>query len=255
MIGGHHDPNQELMAQGMANMVMPFVGGMPATGALARTVTNVKNGASSPVAGMVHAMGLLLIVLLGAPLVSHIPVGVLSASLLFIAWNMGDWRALVRLSQFRWPYRFTLLAVFVLTVLVDLSIGMAVGMAAASLTFIHRISHLTQRKLLHTSAQTRVWAIDGALFFGAVDLLALIASDLPKNTLVLELGGLIYIDSSGADALQSLQQTCERQGVQIMLCGLNAQPLDILQRTGLLARLKTPNAVSDWQTAVRVATE
>jgi SulP family sulfate permease len=255
MIGGHHDPNQELMAQGMANMVMPFVGGMPATGALARTVTNVKNGASSPVAGMVHALGLLLIVLLGAPLVSHIPVGVLSAILLFIAWNMGDWRALVRLSQFRWPYRFTLLAVFVLTVLVDLSVGMAVGMVAACLTFIYRISHLTQRKLLHTSAQTRVWAIDGALFFGAVDLLALIASDLPKNTLVLELGGLIYIDSSGADALQSLQQTCERQGVQIMLCGLNAQPLDILQRTGLLARLKTPNAVSDWQTAVRVATE
>jgi SulP family sulfate permease len=243
MIGGRHDPNQELMAQGLANMVIPFVGGMPATGALARTVTNVKNGASSPVAGMVHALGLLLIVMLAAPLVSHIPVGVLSTILLFIAWNMGDWRAFVRLSQFRWPYRFTLLAVFVLTVLVDLSVGMAVGVAAACLTFIYRISQLTQRKLLHTSAQTQVWLIDGALFFGAVDLLELIASDLPDNTLVLELGGLIYIDSSGADAMQSLLQTCEHRGVQLMLCGLNAQPLDILQRTGLLARLKTPNAV------------
>ena len=255
MIGGRHDPNQELMAQGMANMVMPFVGGMPATGALARTVTNVKNGASSPVAGMVHALGLLLIVWLAAPLVSHIPVGVLSAILLFIAWNMGDWRAFTQLSQFRWPYRFTLLAVFVLTVLVDLSTGMAVGMAAACLTFIYRISSLTNRQLLHRTANTQVWALNGALFFGAVALLELIANDLPDNTLVLELGGLIYIDSSGADALQSLQQTCEKQDVQLMLCGLNAQPLDILQRTGLLARMKTPNTVSDWQTAVRVATE
>ena len=255
MIGGRHDPNQELMAQGLANMVMPFVGGMPATGALARTVTNVKNGASSPVAGMVHALGLLLIVWLAAPLVSHIPLGVLSALLLFIAWNMGNWRAFVRLSQFRWPYRFTLLAVFVLTVLVDLSVGMAVGMAAASLTFIYRISHLTQRKLLQSSAHTRVWAIDGALFFGAVDLLTLIASDLPENELVLDLSGLIYIDSSGADALQNLLQTCERRGVQLILCGLNPQPLDILKRTGLLERLNVHPDVSDWQTAARVATE
>ena len=255
MIGARHDPNQELMAQGMANMVMPFVGGMPATGALARTVTNVKNGASSPVAGMVHALGLLLIVLLAAPLVSHIPVGVLSAILLFIAWNMGDWRAFVSLSQFRWPYRFTLLAVFVLTVCIDLSVGMAVGMAAACLTFLYRISSLTQRQLLEKTSDTQVWSIKGALFFGAVDLLELIINDLPEQTLVLELGGLIYIDSSGADALQNLLQTCENRQVQLVVCGLNPQPWDILRRTHLLERLKTHNNVSDWQNAVRVATE
>ncbi len=255
MIGARHDPNQELMAQGLANMVMPFVGGMPATGALARTVTNVKNGASSPVAGMVHALGLLLIVLLAAPLVSHIPVGVLSAILLFIAWNMGDWRAFVSLSQFRWPYRFTLLAVFVLTVCIDLSVGMAVGMAAACLTFLYRISSLTQRQLLEKTSGTQVWSIKGALFFGAVDLLELIINDLPEQTLVLELGGLIYIDSSGADALQNLLQTCEYRQVQLVVCGLNPQPWDILRRTGLLERLKTHNNVSDWQNAVRVATE
>jgi SulP family sulfate permease len=255
MIGARHDPNQELMAQGMANMVMPFVGGMPATGALARTVTNVKNGASSPVAGMVHALGLLLIVSLAAPLVSHIPVGVLSAILLFIAWNMGDWRAFVRLSQFRWPYRFTLLAVFVLTVCIDLSVGMAVGMTAACLTFLYRISSLTQRQLLEKTSGTQVWSIKGALFFGAVDLLELIINDLPEQTLVLELGGLIYIDSSGADALQNLLQTCENRQVQLVVCGLNPQPWDILRRTGLLERLKTHNNVSDWQNAVRVATE
>ena len=255
MIGDRHDPNQELMAQGLANMVMPFVGGMPATGALARTVTNVKNGASSPVAGMVHALGLLLIVWLAAPLVSHIPLGVLSALMLFIAWNMGDWRAFVRLSQFRWPYRFTLLAVFMLTVLVDLTAGMAVGLIGACLTFIYRISNLTHRKLLHATARTQVWALNGALFFGAVDLLEQTAQDLPKKTLVLELSGLIYIDSSGADALHSLLSRCEQQQVQLILCGLNPQPLDILERTGLLVRLKDHPIVSDWQTAIRVATE
>ena len=255
MIDDRHDPNQELMAQGLANMVMPFVGGMPATGALARTVTNVKNGATSPVAGMVHALGLLLIVWLAAPLVSHIPLGVLSALLLFIAWNMGNWRAFTQLSQFRWPYRFTLLAVFVLTVLVDLSTGMAVGMAAACLTFIYRISSLTNRQLLHRTANTQLWALNGALFFGAVALLELIANDLPDHTLVLDTQGLIYVDSSGADALRNLLLTCEQQQIQLMLCGLNPQPLDILQRTGLLVRLKAHNILSDWQTAVRVATE
>lgn len=255
MIDDRHDPNQELMAQGLANMVMPFVGGMPATGALARTVTNVKNGATSPVAGMVHALGLLLIVWLAAPLVSHIPLGVLSALLLFIAWNMGNWRAFTQLSQFRWPYRFTMLAVFVLTVLVDLSTGMAVGLAAACLTFIYRISSLTNRQLLHRTANTQVWALNGALFFGAVALLELIANDLPDHTLVLDTQGLIYVDSSGADALRNLLLTCEQQQIQLMLCGLNPQPLDILQRTGLLVRLKAHNILSDWQTAVRVATE
>ena len=250
MIGDRHDPNQELMAQGLANMAMPFVGGMPATGALARTVTNVKNGASSPVAGMVHALGLLLIVLLAAPLVSHIPLGVLSALLLFIAWNMGDWRAFVRLSQFRWPYRFTLLAVFVLTVLVDLSVGMAIGLAAACLTFIYRISSLTQRKLLHATAHTQVWAFDGALFFGAVDLIEQTSHDLPEKKLVLDLGGLIYIDSSGADGLHGLLDACEHKHVELKLCALNPQPLDILGRTGLLARLKPGGVVADWQTAI-----
>ena len=255
MIDDRHDPNQELMAQGLANMVMPFVGGMPATGALARTVTNVKNGATSPVAGMVHALGLLLIVWLAAPLVSHIPLGVLSALLLFIAWNMGNWRAFTQLSQFRWPYRFTMLAVFVLTVLVDLSTGMAVGLAAACLTFIYRISSLTNRQLLHRTANTQVWALNGALFFGAVALLELIVNDLPDHTLVLDTQGLIYVDSSGADALRNLLLTCEQQQIQLMLCGLNPQPLDILQRTGLLVRLEAHNILSDWQTAVRVATE
>jgi SulP family sulfate permease len=175
--------------------------------------------------------------------------------LLFIAWNMGDWRAFAQLSQFRWPYRFILLAVFVLTVMVDLSTSMAVGLAAAAVTFIHRISSLTQCKCLHSSGNTQVWALNGALFFGAVDLLEPLAHALPSDTLVLETSGLIYIDSSGADAMLALLQRCEREHIQLVLSGLNPQPLDILRRTGLLARLKTHQLVSDWQTALGMASE
>ena len=113
MIDDRHNPNQELMAQGVANFFTPFFGGMPATGTIARTVTNIKSGATSPVAGMVHALVLLLIVLIAAPLANHVPLAALAAVLMFVAWNMCDWRAFLHLRQYRVPYRITLfLAVF-----------------------------------------------------------------------------------------------------------------------------------------------
>lgn len=245
MVQDRHNPNQELMAQGIANAVMPFVGGMPATGTIARTVTNVKNGASSPVAGMVHALGLWLIVWLAAPLVNWVPMGALSAILLFVAWNMGEWRAFARLKQFRWPYRWTLLAVFALTVLVDLTVAIEVGLVAASLTFIYRISNLTHRELLLDNGDTQNWAITGALFFGAVDVLTSLIYRLPKQRLNLDCKGVIYMDASGADAMKDLYQACQKQGVTLTLSGLNAQPKDILQRVGLLKPLQTPEAIQD----------
>jgi SulP family sulfate permease len=146
MIMDRHDPNQELMAQGIANFVTPFFGGMPATGTIARTVTNIKNGATSPVAGMVHALVLLLVVLVAAPLAVHVPLATLAAILMFVAWNMGEWREFVHLRQYRVPYRVTLLAVFGLTVVFDLTVAVEVGLIAACLTFIYRISSLTRPK-------------------------------------------------------------------------------------------------------------
>ena len=134
MIGDRHDANQELMAQGIANFVTPFFGGMPATGTIARTVTNVKNGATSPMAGVVHALTLLAVILVAAPLANSIPLAALSAILMFVAWNMGEWHAFVDLKQFRLPYRATLLSVFVLTVVVDLTVAVEVGLIAACLT-------------------------------------------------------------------------------------------------------------------------
>ena len=246
-----HDPNQELMAQGIANIAVTFIGGMPATGTIARTMTNVNNGASSPIAGMVHALGLLLVMLLAAPLAFHVPLAALSAILVFVAWNMGEWHAFIDLQQFRWPYRLTLLAVFGLTVTVDLSVAVAVGVVAATLTFLFRISSLTRSTELHRDAHTQVHQLQGALFFGAVTLVEKRLDDLPRHRLVLDAAGLIYIDSSGADALDQLFQACQQQGVLFQLAGLREQPLDILQRCGLLAEMGEENCLNDAQALVK----
>jgi len=239
------------MAQGIANMVMPFVGGMPATGTIARTMTNVKNGATSPVAGIVHALSLLLVMLLAAPLASHVPLAALSAILVFVAWNMGEWHAFADLQQFRWPYRLTLLLVFVLTVTVDLSLAVSVGLLAATLTFLFRISSLTSSEVLWQNPQTQVLRLQGALFFGAVNLIEQRSDDLPSLRLVLDCAALIYIDSSGAEALGQLFEACQQQGVLFQLAGLREQPLDILQRCGLLLEIGEQNCLDDAQALVK----
>ena len=247
MIDDRHDPNQELMAQGIVNMAMPFVGGMPATGAIARTVTNLKNGASSPIAGMVHSLGLLLVILLASPLVSHIPLAALSAILMSVAWNMGNWRALAQLKQFRWSYRLTLLAVFMLTVLVNLTVAFEVGLLAACLIFVYRISSLSRCIELHRSEAVQVWGLQGALFFGAVVLVDQLAQQLPSQTLVLDASGVIYTDTSGADALHNLWQSCQKAGVRLVLTGLNQQTNDLLRRTNLLEQLGASNVQAHWE--------
>ena len=137
-----HDPNQELMAQGVANIVTPFFGGIPATGTIARTVTNVRAGATSPVAGIVHAVVLLAIVLVAAPLAVHVPLAVLAGVLLFVAWNMGEWNAFRRMSAFSVEQRIKLFSTFLLTVLVDLTVAMEVGLAVACVVFVYRMGAL-----------------------------------------------------------------------------------------------------------------
>jgi SulP family sulfate permease len=209
--GDRHNANQELMAQGIANIVTPFFGGMPATGTIARTVTNVKNGSSSPIAGIVHALTLLMVVWVAAPLAGGIPLAVLSAILMFVAWNMGEWREFVHLRQFRLPYRVTLLAVFALTVVVDLTVAVEVGLIAACLTFIFRISSLSRAETIAIAIpDVLAYRLNGALFFAAVALVEEIEDKLPSKAVVLDLSSLIYIDSSGADALQALARTCAK---------------------------------------------
>jgi SulP family sulfate permease len=261
LIGDRHNPNQELMAQGIANFVTPFFGGMPATGTIARTVTNVKSGGRSPVAGMVHALTLLVVVWVAAPLANHVPLAALAAILMFVAWNMGEWRAFSDLKQFRAPYRVTLVAVFLLTVMVDLTVAVEFGLFAACITFIYRISNLSRveqlsakntQALLGQDGRISAYRFYGALFFGAVKLVEAIEDQLPQKALILDLKNLIYIDSSGADALLALAKVCKIRQVRLILCGLNHQPLDIAQRTGLLDSLGS-DAKEDWVRGLETA--
>ena len=262
MIGERHDPNQELMAQGIANFVTPFFGGMPATGTIARTVTNIKSGASSPLAGMVHAATLLVVILVAAPLASHVPLAALAAILMFVAWNMGEWREFVHLRQYRMPYRITLLAVFLLTVVFDLTVAVEVGLIAACVTFIYRISSLSRSEAVTAADQPVLSGQDGrveahrlygALFFGAVKLVEALEDRLPRHALVIDLKNLIYVDSSGADSLMSLQRACSKHGVRLIACGLAHQPLDMLRRCGFTDTLGEANQCPDLASGLAAA--
>jgi len=191
-------------------------------------------------------------------LANHVPLATLAAILMFVAWNMGEWHAFTDLKQFRAPYRITLLAVFLLTVMVDLTVAVEFGLFAACITFIYRISSLSRvEELKHTDApsllnqqgQVRAYRFYGALFFGAVKMVEAIEDELPQKALVLDLKNLIYIDSSGADALMALAQICQKKHVKLMLCGLKHQPLDIAKRTGLLD-LVGQHVWPDWNSAL-----
>jgi len=264
MTGDRHNPNQELMAQGVANFITPFFGGMPATGTIARTVTNIKSGGTTPISGMVHALTLLAVVLVAAPLAAHIPLAALAAILMFVAWNMGEWREFLLLRQYRMPYRITLLAVFFLTVVFDLTVAVEVGLMAACLTFIYRISSLSrcesvgpqdQPILAGHDAEIRAWRIYGALFFGAVQLIEDIEDKIDTAVVVVDLKNVIYIDSSGADALMNLIDSCRKKQVHLIVCGLLHQPLDIAHRSGLLLHLEGQLEVdlpSGLQRAIRL---
>lgn len=258
MIGDRHDPNQELMAQGIANFAAPLLGGMPATGTIARTVTNVKSGASSPIAGIVHALVLLAVILVAAPLASSIPLACLAAILMHVAWNMGEWRAFAHLRQFRNTYRVTLLAVFALTVIFDLTVAVEFGILAACAIFIYRMSdmaraeRLTPPELAGHDDQVRAWRLSGALFFGSATVTEALHDAMPTHALVLELTPVFYLDSTGADALKALIQACHERGVRVLATGLEQQPLDQARRSGLLALIEA-DLQSDLASAIAAA--
>jgi len=247
-----HDPNQELMAQGVANFVTPFFGGIPATGTIARTVTNARAGATSPIAGIVHAVVVLVVVLVAAPLASSVPLAVLAGVLLFVAWNMGEWNEFARLRNFSTQYRAILLGTFLLTVIFDLTVAVEVGLVMACLFFIYRMSTLF--KVLPYEAQAgetlppgvQVFALYGSLFFGAVgkieDLPARVAED--TRALVLEMHRLILIDTSGIDALQQLYRQLQRRGVALVLADVNEQPLSLIRRSGFEAVIGAEHIVA-----------
>jgi SulP family sulfate permease len=250
------------MAQGVANVVTPFFGGMPATGTIARTVTNIQSGASTPIAGIVHALTLLVIVLFGAPLATNIPLASLAAILMFVAWNMGEWRKFADLKQFRMPYRLTMLSVFFLTIVLDLTVAIQVGLLLAFITFIYRISSLSRYEaasaidfpeLQTHQGKIAVLRIYGAIFFGAVKLLENIEKELPSKALVLDMKNVIYIDVSGMDALLELEAVCKSKGIKLLICGLVHQPYEMAVRGGLFERVPNDCIQPDLQHGVSAA--
>lgn len=250
-----HDPNQELMAQGAANMIVPFFGGMPATGTIARTVTNIRAGATSPVAGMVHALTLLAIVLVAAPLALHIPLAVLAGILLFVAWNMGEWHEFVRLKHFSNHYRLLMLGTFFLTVVFDLTVAVEVGLFMACALFVRRMSGLfravREPEPTPTPPGQRTvarWRLHGALFFGAAAKIDPIVQALetgpPGMDVVLDACELVALDTTGLDALEQILKAVAARGGRMSVVNLHEQPRSLIERSGFADRLAAQGGAS-----------
>jgi SulP family sulfate permease len=240
-----HDPNQELMAQGIANAVTPFFGGMPATGTIARTITNLRAGANSPIAGIVHALTLMVVVLAGAPLAQHVPLAVLAGILIFVAWNMGEWREFspYMLRRFSRHYRLLMLGTFFLTVVFDLTVAVQVGIVLACALFVRRMSTLFSVEMVSLEPPVMTFRLYGALFFGAaakLDPTVQAVERAPRGmTVVLDAMHLISLDATGLDALRQVHKAVLSRGGVLRIESLQPQPLEVIIRSGFAAELRT----------------
>jgi sulfate permease, SulP family len=273
MIDDRHDSNQELMAQGLANICSPLFGGIPATGAIARTATNVKSGACSPVAGIIHAVTLLVIILAAAPLARFIPLATLSAVLVVVAYNMGEWHHFTRLAKWPRSDSAVFLAAFGLTVLVDLTVAVEVGMVLAAVLFIKRISETTQITTVDESTETEgshhslvgkeipervmVYRVFGAFFFGAADKLetALKRAGQEPEVLILRMRKVLAMDATGLNALEDLYEKLHAKGRHLVLSGPHTQPLFMMDKAGFLDRLGRENVCAHVDAALDRARE
>ena len=241
-----HDPNQELMAQGVANFVVPFFGGMPATGTIARTVTNVRSGATSPISGLIHSLTLMVVVLAAAPLAVHVPLPVLAGILLYVAWNMGEWREFAQLGRASSHYRMIMLGTFFLTVVFDLTVALQVGLILACVLFVRRMSTLFQVVETARTPDSANFQLYGSLFFGAVaklDPILSIVESAPQGMLIrLDVQSLQSLDTSGLDVLEQLYKAIALRGGRLVIAGLNAQPKMVMARSGFLEKVETLNS-------------
>ena len=269
MIDDRHDPNQELMAQGIANIVTPFFGGIPATGAIARTATSVRSGASSPVAGMVHAVTLLFIVLLAAPLAKFIPLASLAAILVIVSINMGEWEVFGRLKTYPRPDAVVLMVTFLFTVIFDLTVAVEVGLLLAAVFFIRNMTELSDVRLseehtamphddeaerLRKSAPPGVliYRLYGALFFGIADKLenVLKQQNSEPDALVLNMSEVISMDASALHVLEDLHEKLVHRGKHLILCGPHTQPYFLMHQAGIFRKIGNENVVANLDDAL-----
>jgi SulP family sulfate permease len=249
MSGDRHNPNVELVAQGIANVISPLVGGLPATGAIARTATNIRSGAKTPVAGMIHALVLLLVLLVAAPLARDVPLAALAGILIVVAYNMGEWLEIPDLLKLSKADISVWLATFALTVFADLSVAVEIGMTIAALLAIRKVAFTTsvvaetadeveasRRHLLHDQNVPKgvvVFRISGPLLFGSSDKLRAIvgeADDRPP-IVVLRLRHMTAIDGTGLAALEDLADELHQSGRTLILCGAREQPAQLMAQS------------------------
>ena len=273
MTGRRHRSNAELVGQGIANLLSPIFGGIPATGAIARTATNVKNGGRTPVAGIVHALTLLAIVLFAGSWAGLIPLATLAGILLIVAYNMSEWRVFLRLLRGPRSDVSVLLATFLLTVLVDLTVAIQVGVVLAALLFMRRMAEVTQIRSItdsigYSEAEgdepsqrlplppgVEVFEINGSFCFGAAQKFSEVMAQTrtQPRAVILRMRHVLAIDATGMQALEEVAVRFARQGTALLLSGVHAQPRAAMERAGVLERIGEQNLCANYGEAVERA--
>jgi SulP family sulfate permease len=273
MSGDRHNSHAEIMAQGVANLVVPIFGGIPVTGAIARTATNFKSGARTPIAGIVHALTLLVIVLVAAPLAYHVPLATLAAVLFVVAWNMGEWREIGDILKLDLAEKSVWVITFALTVMADLTVAVETGVALAALLYIRRVTEttsvtrVTPEYLIEGRAHilqdkdippyVSILRIHGPFLFGMTDKLAEATENLDElgSIVILRLRNMTAIDSTGLHALEELSDRLRRSGRTLLLCGARRQPAAFLQRAEFIDHVGAENILPHVQAAIERARE
>ena len=271
MSNDQHNPNTELVAQGIANMVSPMFGGLPATGAIARTATNIRSGAKTPMAGIIHAVTLLAVILVAAPLAKFVPLPVLAAILFVVAYNMGEWREIPEILKLAPTEIAVWFVTFALTVVADLTLAVQVGMISAALLYIKKVTqtttvtevtrnyvddgwvHILQGKEI--PPYLRVFRIHGPFLFGSTDKLKVISDQLEQlpEIVALRLRNMTAIDGTGLKALEDLADALHASGRVLLLCGAREQPARMLERSDLTEHVGRENVLPHIQAAVERA--
>lgn len=268
-----HSPNVELVAQGVSNILTPMVGGLPSTGAIARTATNVRSGARTPVAGVIHSLTLLAIVLFATPLAGLIPLGLLSAILLMVAYNMGEWREIPAITRLTKADIAVWLVTFMLTVFADLTIAVEVGMILAALLYIRKVTatttvspvtagyitegyeHILQDKEIPPGVA--IYRIHGPFLFGSTDKLEEISDGIENlpPVVILRLRNMTAIDATGIQALEDLSEQLHASGRDVLFCGMREQPRQLMSRAGFDAVVGRENICDNVESALKRAKE
>lgn len=271
MAGTKHNSNQELIGQGIANIFAPLFGGFAATGAIARTATNIRNGGNSPLAGIVHALTLVLIILFLAPLAVNVPLTALAAILFVVAWNMSEVKHFIKLIQ-RAPRAdiVILLVTFALTVFVDLVVAVNIGVIIAILHFIRRmassveVQQMTDQQLAHELVQNNVkalpegvlvYSVDGPFFFAAAEIFqhALAITHTDPKTVIIKLRWVPFIDITGLQALEEVIEDLQERHIKVILCGANSRVEGKLRKGGIVTLIGERNLCKDFAGAVSEA--